>query len=112
MRRRLAGPGAFMIVELLVVIGIIAILLSILLPTMEKVRHHAYIDSCASNLRQIGQSLAMYANDHNGAYPRATYDPATANLGVVMGNNANSPSFSSGSLVPNDVTEAIYLLLK
>jgi len=63
---------AFTLVELLVVIGIIAVLLSILLPTLGKVRRQAYTLQCSSNMRQIATAMLMYAQDNKGKLPPAT----------------------------------------
>lgn len=65
-RSRSAG---FTLVELLVVIGIIAVLIAILLPALQKARQAAQSVVCMSNLRQIGVALELYANGHNGYQP-------------------------------------------
>lgn len=59
----------FTLVELLVVIGIIAVLLAILLPSLSKARESAFRVQCASNMRTIGQLLYLYAHDNGGTLP-------------------------------------------
>src|SRR2546423_347817 len=66
--RRSAGTRAISLVELLVVIGIIAILIAILLPSISRAREQANRTRCQSNLHQIGMALAIYVSDH-GEYP-------------------------------------------
>lgn len=60
---------AFTLTELLVVIGVIAVLIAILLPSMSVARERARRTVCSSNLRQQGCSFWMYAQDHKGRYP-------------------------------------------
>jgi prepilin-type N-terminal cleavage/methylation domain-containing protein/prepilin-type processing-associated H-X9-DG protein len=67
----------FTLVELLVVIGIIALLISILLPALGKAREQGNALKCLSNIRQLGIAFQMYANENKSYYP------AGSRLGTV-----------------------------
>ena len=71
-------PG-FTLVELLVVIGIIALLISILLPSLNKARGAAQKVACQSNIRQMGLAGTFYNNDNKGFFPQPDYG------GLAMG---------------------------
>ena len=75
MRRR-----GFTLVELLVVIGIIALLISILLPSLARARQSAVNVACQSQLRQIGQALLMYNNENK--YLPLSYAPGVSATGA------------------------------
>jgi prepilin-type N-terminal cleavage/methylation domain-containing protein/prepilin-type processing-associated H-X9-DG protein len=70
-RHRSGSRGGFTLVELLVVIGIIAILVAILLPALAKARAAAQTVACKSNLKQLVQATVMFANEHGGHLPKA-----------------------------------------
>lgn len=82
MRRRtsIGSPGGFTLVELLVVIGIIAILISILMPALGRAKDKARQVSCASNERQLYLLCMMFAQDHKGHLPRPSWNSSNPSL--------------------------------
>jgi prepilin-type processing-associated H-X9-DG protein len=79
-----APAEAFTLVELLVVIGIIALLVGILLPTLGRARENANQVKCMANMRQLGQALTIYIGEYKGSLPIGLVgDNSTINGGVT-----------------------------
>jgi prepilin-type N-terminal cleavage/methylation domain-containing protein/prepilin-type processing-associated H-X9-DG protein len=85
--QRAGRRAGFTLVELLVVIGIIALLISILLPTLNRAREQAQRTKCLANLRSIGQMVVMYENQFKGAVPIGFNVGSATNANKVAGNN-------------------------
>ena len=104
-RRRVEkkSPRGFTLIELLVVITIVALLMAILLPALQKVRKQARAAVCQTNLKQWGSILAIYTEENQGYLP-AHYGDA---LWFIRGSSLNDGDPNKPSIYQNANTEGI-----
>jgi len=88
--RRVTG---FTLVELLVVIGIIALLISILLPALQKARESANATACASNMRQLGMAVMMYFTENKNKWMPPVNVPELTQWYTIAGGTLAGPPF-------------------
>jgi prepilin-type N-terminal cleavage/methylation domain-containing protein/prepilin-type processing-associated H-X9-DG protein len=97
-----ATSRAFTLVELLVVIGIIALLIGIAMPALSAVQRESRKTACQSNLRQLGMAVRLYTDQNKNKYPRSPSLPSVNpyNQPTVM---ERLSSFISVSMTPDQV---------
>ena len=81
-RRRAFGSRGFTLTELLIVIGIIAVLIAILMPALSAAREHARRIKCMSNMRQLTAAWIMYANSNRGHICSSEWQDTTPGKGA------------------------------
>ena len=106
--RRRPNRDGFTLIELLVVVAIIAVLISILLPSLGKAREQARAVKCAANMRQWGIGVSLYAASYDGVLPAKGDDGSSTNpVGYWNDSslwfNAIPSQLNSGNLGYNDI---------
>lgn len=103
----MARKHAFTLIELLVVVAIIALLISILIPSLAAAREQARGVLCGANLRSMGQAMVLYANDNGGSLPGPLHPPVFRETGMSFLGNQDPSGFDP----MNPETEVPWFLL-
>jgi prepilin-type N-terminal cleavage/methylation domain-containing protein len=104
----------FTLVELLVVIGIIAVLMSLLISALGGAREQGQRVACANQLRQLVLAMNYYAGaEHSHSYPRTKYDPTKDKMQLDNAGYGVADTFgNSGYVGENNVPATMYLLMR
>jgi len=107
--RRTRNHNAFTLIELLVVISIIAILMAILMPTLNRAREQGRRAACLSNLKQLGLAWVLYADEHDGRLVNGAAGYANPSAGDARHPNERAwvgqcwhANYSSGEQLPEE----------
>lgn len=117
-RTEVRGRRAFTLLELLVVIFLVIIVIAILMPTINRTHGGSWRVKCAANIKQIGLAIQLYENENKGAYPSTNYVPGvlpTFSNDTTDGMSPRDPFGANGlpgKVADNDVTAAIFLLIR
>ena len=115
-RPRCAPRGSrkgFTWVELLVVLVLIVLAISFFLPARQRMHGESAVRvRCASNLRQIGQAILLYSNDNRSAYPRTRVSAGPVRKPTWGTGAAATQPTDPGGPADNDVTAALFMLLR
>jgi len=109
---RRSTPRGFTYIELLIVLLVIVTLTAILFPILLRMRETENRTRCARQLRSLSQAFLMYANDNKGAYPRTIHARGSVVIPTWGTGAATSDPFGPGGPAPNDVSAALFLLLR
>jgi prepilin-type N-terminal cleavage/methylation domain-containing protein len=105
---------AFTLVEMLVVLGIVAVLLAICIPYVLSIRENGNRTRCADKLRQIRGAMHVYLSQNSNNYPRVRYDEQRLPVGYAAftGPDSSNPFAPDSAVLPNDVTASLWLLVR